>query len=252
VDKRLIPPSNNNNDASNKPVKKARIVGPSTLISLSPLSPRNPAATIGANYIRPPPLSELKSFIVEIYKEIGIDGSKSILAISSSMTTASSTTKMNHNQTTWALATRTRMTRTANYIRPDWNNNVDSTIPVELDFETIEASTLNMQAFNFNKHGAQQSSLAARKSKSHATSNIIDAVAKAGTKDQQALALSKACLHPSIVELTKIAGLAPSSTLEEQTCNLLLDQLKKTFKEVLGAGKRKRVNMDWLTFIKIL
>jgi hypothetical protein len=252
VHKRLICPSYNNNDAINKPVKKARIVGPSTLISSSPLSPRNPDATIAANYIRPPPLSELQSFIVEIYKEIGIDGSKSIVATSSSTTTASSMTKMHQNQTTLALATRTRLMRTANPIRPDPNNYADSTIPVEVDFETIEASTLNMEAFNFNKHGAQRSSLAARKAKSRATSSIIDAIEKAGTKDQQALALRKACLHPSIVELTKTAGLAPSSTLEERTRNLLLDRLKKTFKEVLGEGKRKRVDMDRSTFAEIL
>jgi hypothetical protein len=83
----------------------------------------------------------------------------------------------------------------------------NSTTIDELDFSTlVEASKLNKQAFNFNKQGAQWSSLASRKAKSRATSVIMDAIVKAGTKDQQALALRKACLHPSISQLTETAG----------------------------------------------
>jgi hypothetical protein len=79
----------------------------------------------------------------------------------------------------------------------------------------------------------------------------MEAIVKAGTKDQQALSLRKACLHPSIVELTKTAGLAPSSTLEE-THHLVLQQMKRTSEEVLGNGKRKQVNMDQSNFAEIL
>jgi hypothetical protein len=73
-----------------------------------------------------------------------------------------------------------------------------------------------------------------QKAKSWVMSNIIEAIAQAGTKDQQAP--SQYC------GADKTAGLAPSSTLEE-TPDLLMQQLKKTFKEVLGDGKRKWVNM---------
>jgi hypothetical protein len=102
---------------------------------------------------------------------------------------------------------------------------------------------LNLQAFNINKLGGQQSLLAALKAKFWATANIMEAIAKASTKDQQALALRKACLHPSNVEVTKTVGLALSSTLEE-THNVLLGQMKNTLKKVLGAGKRKCANID--------
>jgi hypothetical protein len=141
--------------------------------------------------------------------------------------------------------------------RPGPNNSlstgqVDTTRPGPNNyFSTVKASKLNQQAFDFNKQGAQRSSLASRKAKSRATSNIMDAIVKAGTKDQQALALRRACLHPSIVELTKTAGLAPSSTMEV-TRNLLLGQIKNTYKEVLGDGTNKRTNMDRLTFAEIL
>jgi hypothetical protein len=108
-----------------------------------------------------------------------------------------------------------------------------------------------LDAFNFNKLGAQQSSLGAQKAKSLVVSNSMSAIMQAGTKHQQALALRKACLHPSIVELTNTSGLALSSNLEE-TRDLLLQQMKKTFKEVLGDGKGKGVNMDQSTFAKIL
>jgi hypothetical protein len=209
--------------------------------------PRNPTgASIGAmklNFILLPPLAEVQSFIVDIYKEIGIDGSKSILA------TASSMTIMLQKGTTLALASRT--TTRATTTRPSTKNHANSTIPVNVDFESVQASKLNLNTFNFNKLGAQWSLLGSQKTKSWVTSNIMEAITKAGTKDQQDLALRKACPHPSIVELTKTAGLAPTSTLEERH-NLVLEQMKKTLKEVLGDGKRKWVNMDQLTFAEIL
>ena len=249
--KRLIPPSQNNKgDGNNQPSKKARISAVSSSIELAP---RKPTSTIGGDKVRgdtiiPPSLNELQSFIVEIYKEIGLDGSKTILATASTTPVSSLETVVQETRTTLAPA-NTTTTRTtipaaeANITAP--NNNV------EVDFATVEASKLNRDAFNFTKNGAQRSALAARKASSRATSNIMDAIASVGSKDQQALALRKACLHPSMVEVTKTAGLAPSSTSEE-TRDLLLDGIKNTYKEVLGEGTKKRSNMDRVTFAEIL
>jgi hypothetical protein len=85
--KRLIPPSNNN-----KPVKKVAITDCPSSSTLASSSPRNATASIRAiqlddYYVQQGPTltSEVQSFVVEIYKEIGIDGSKSILAAASSM-----------------------------------------------------------------------------------------------------------------------------------------------------------------------
>jgi hypothetical protein len=202
----------------------------------------------------PPSLSQLQSFIVEIYKQqVGTDGgSKAIVATASTTTASSDKSIMGQNCTALASANRRRTTGTGTTSRPAPNNHANSTTPVEVDFSTVEAPDLNKQAFNFNKHGAPRSTQASRKAKSRATSNIMDAIVKAGTKDQQALALRKACLHPSILQLTKTAGLAPSSSTLEETRNLLLAQVKNTYKEVLGQGTNKRSNMDRVTFAEIL
>ena len=108
---------------------------------------------------------------------------------------------------------------------------------------------LNIQAFDQTASGKDRSDLASRKAKSRSTNHIVNAIlGSSGTTQQQALALRSACLHPSILSITKTAGLLPVAREE----NLLLEGVKRTFKEVLGCGKRKRLNVDWSTFAEIL
>jgi hypothetical protein len=119
---------------------------------------------IGASCIIPPSLSELQSFIVEIYKQVGTDSSKSIVATASTTTGASSKTIIRQNRTTLASADRRTTTRAVDTTRPAPNNYAKSTTPVEVDFSIVEqASKLNKEVFNFNKHGAQRSLLAFKK-----------------------------------------------------------------------------------------
>jgi hypothetical protein len=71
-----------------------------------------------------------------------------------------------------------------------------------------------------------------------------------GTIEQQALALRSACLHPKTISLTKPSGLLPIAGAREH--KLLIEGVKRTFKEVLGSGKQRRVNADRWTFAEIL
>jgi hypothetical protein len=69
--------------------------------------------------------------------------------------------------------------------------------------------------------------------------------------EQQALALRSACLHPKTISLTKSSGLLPIAGGAREH-KLLIEGVKRTFKEVLGSGKRQRVNTDLWTFVEIL
>jgi hypothetical protein len=134
----MIEPSNTNDG---QPVKKARLLVTdcpsalsSTLLDHHVLSKRNLTASIEA--MKSPALAEVQSFIVDIYKEIGIDGSKSILA------TASSTDIMLQKEMTLASAskmmTQTRTTMWTTTTRPITKNHANSTIPVDVDFRVYK------------------------------------------------------------------------------------------------------------------
>jgi hypothetical protein len=71
-------------------------------------------------------------------------------------------------------------TRTTPTTRPPIHkNHASSTIPVDVDFESVHASHLNLNTFDFNKLGAQRSVVGAQKAKSWVTSNIIEAIVQA-------------------------------------------------------------------------
>jgi hypothetical protein len=118
------------------------------------------------------------------------------------------------------------------------------------DYETISAPRLNLDAFQTTDTGKERSVFASRKAKSRSTNRIVDAILSSGTIAQQALALRSACLHPKTISLTKTAGLLPNAVREQEKG--LLEGVKRTFKEVLGSGKRQRVNVDRSTFAEIL
>jgi hypothetical protein len=122
--------------------------------------------------------------------------------------------------------------------------------PKQFKYENVDSQKLNERAFEFTACGDSQSVAAARKAKSRSTQLIVNAILSSGTKEQQALALKGACLHPKTISLTKSAGLLPIAGAREH--KLLIEGVKRTFKEVLGSGKRRRVNADRWTFAKIL
>jgi hypothetical protein len=112
----------------------------------------------------------------------------------------------------------------------------------------IDAPKLNIRAFEKTATGQDRSVLASRKAKSRSTQVIVDAILSSGTPGQQALALRSACLHPKTLSLTQTAGLLPIAREEK----LIIERVERTIKEVLGLGKRHRVNADRLTFAEIL
>jgi hypothetical protein len=82
------------------------------------------------------------------------------------------------------------------------------------------------------------------------TQIIVNAILSSGTVEQQALALRSACLNPMIQSLTKSAGLLPIAGARVQ--KLLIEGVKRTFKEILRSGKQQKVNADRSTFAEIL
>jgi hypothetical protein len=97
----------------------------------------------------------------------------------------------------------------------------------------IDAPKLNLKAFDKTDSGKDRSVLTSRKAKLQSTKNIVDAILSSGTTAQQALALRSARLHHKMLSITKTAGLLPIA----REGMLLIDQMKRTFKEVLGLGK---------------
>jgi hypothetical protein len=179
------------------------------------------------------------------------------LTISSSNSTRTGTGTTNKQA---ATRTRTISTRNGSTTRPtgagtsnSTTDETDETTTVEVEQEmcnyaNIDAPKLNKRAFDQTVSGQDRSVSASRKAKSRSTQLIVDAILNSGTPDQQALALRGACLHPKTLSLTKTAGLLPMERNEK----LIVDRVKRTIKEVLGSGKRHRVNADRSTFAEIL
>jgi hypothetical protein len=109
---------------------------------------------------------------------------------------------------------------------------------------------LNLRAFDQTVSGLERSVFASRKAKSQSTQIIVNVILSSGTVEQQALALRSACLHPTIQSLTKSAGLLHIAGARVQ--KLLIEGVKRTFKEVLVSGKRQKVNANRSTFAEIL
>ena len=123
-------------------------------------------------------------------------------------------------------------------------------LPERLDYENIDAPKFNKRAFDFTDSGQCRSVIASRKAKSRSTQLILNAILNSGSIEQQAVALRSACLHSKTIGVTKAAGLLPITGAREH--KLLIEGVKRTFKEVLGSGKRCRVNSDRSTYADIL
>jgi hypothetical protein len=226
-----------------------------TKATASELAPAQPNTHVSASNLNITNTSTLPpgtvvSCLVYLEKNLVYNSSTNSTSNSGKSSTSNSTTNKQAERTT------TMSTRNGGVACPTSQvSTSDETTTVEVEpkrfnYENVDSQKLNERAFEFTASGDSRSVAAARKAKSRSTQLIVNAILSSGTKEQQALALKGACLHPKTISLTKSAGLLPIAGAREH--KLLIEGVKKTFKEVLGSGKRRRVNADRWTFAEIL
>ncbi len=191
---------------------------------------------------RSTPPGKVMSFVVYLNKTLTFSNSKnSTTKQARTVSTGNGTRK----STTLSTRNATNDETTTVVVEPELLK-----LPQRLNYATIDSPKLNLKAFDKTVSGLDRSIFASRKAKSRSTQLIVNAILSSGTVEQQALALRSACLHPKTVGLTKAAGLLPIAGARVQ--KLLIEGVKRTFKEVLGSGKRQKVNANRSTFAEIL
>ena len=186
-------------------------------------------------------------YVVVLNKNLRNSSSKkSTSNISSIVNKVAATTRTNAGVTTCPTSKNSTNYKTT----IDKMEEEELQLPHGLNYANIDAPKFNKRAFEFTDSGQCRSLIASRKAKSRSTQLIVNAILNSGTIEQQAVALRSACLNPKLISVTKSAGLLPVTGAREH--KLLIEGVKRTFKEVLGLGKRYRVNSNRSTYADIL